>query len=232
MSLALVLASVVMAQAGSAVETEPLGLRVAFGFGPYAPSVDREFSSDVTPYRDLFDDSTGWLFRPELSWVYPLSFGELTLSGSVGWFSDSAYAFIEGTEERSGGQTTIKLIPLTATAGLRLYGLEKLLKVPVHPYVELGPTYTFWTIRDGEGDVAEVGTVRGSGGSFGLVGTLGLALALERLDPRAARTMRESFGVHGTDLFFEWSYARTLPIAEGTLRVGDSNWQVGLQFAF
>jgi len=232
MSLTVALATLLMTQAGPVVETEPLGLRVAFGFGPYAPSVDREFSSGATPYADLFGDSTGFLFRPELTWVHRLSFGELTVSGSVGWFKDSAYAFVDGTEQRSGGTTTIKLVPLTATAGLRLYGLEKLLKVPVHPYMELGPTYTFWTIRQGDGDVAEVDGVRASGGSFGLVGTLGLALALERLDPRAARTLRESFGVHGTDLFFEWSYARTLPIADGTLRVGDSNWQVGLQFTF
>lgn len=232
MNLSMLFAALMATQASKVPEAEPLGLRVAFGFGPYAPSVDREFSGRATPYADVFGDSTGWLFRPELSWVKTLSFGELTVSGSVGWFKDSAYALVEGTDERSGGETSIKLIPMTALVGLRLYGLEQWLRVPLHPYFELGLSYTLWTIRKGDGEVAEVDGVRASGGSLGVVGTAGLALALERLDPRSARVMRESFGVHGTDLFFEWSYGRTLPLFEGALRVGDSNWQVGLQFTF
>jgi hypothetical protein len=232
MSLAVLLTALLATQVATEAPTEPLGLRVGFSFGPYAPDVDREFKGAATPYGDLFGDSTGWLLRPKVGWVRPLPFGELTLTGALGWFKDSANAFVQDSEERSGGTTTIRLIPLSAQVGLRVYVLEAWLGLPVHPYLEVGPSYTFWRITRGDGAVATVDGARASGGALGLSGAAGLALALERLDPRGARVLRESYGVHGADLFFEWDYGRTLPIFADSLEVGGSNWQAGLQLTF
>ncbi|MCB9650977.1 MAG: hypothetical protein H6730_30960 [Deltaproteobacteria bacterium] len=232
MSLPVLFVALLASQVSNGPASEPLGLRLGFSFGPFAPDVDREFKGTATPYADLFEDSTGWLLRPKVAWVRPLGFGELTLSGSVGWFKDSAYAFVQDTMQRSGGTTTIRLIPLTAQVGLRVYFLESWLGFPIHPYLEVGPSYTFWRIGKGDGSVAVVGEARANGASLGITGALGLALALDRIDPQSARILRESYGVHGADIFFEWDYGRTLPVFENSLEVGGSNWQAGLQISF
>lgn len=209
----------------------PRGLRIGFGFGRYTPNVDAEFSG-ATPYADIMGGGS-WMLRPKVGWVLPLSFGELSVNGSVGWFDVSGRAFVEGSDARSGGETSLRLIPVTGTVGLRTTLLEDRMRLPLHPYLELGGSYTFWRISKGDGSTASVGSAEGSGGAAGLVAVLGLALALERFDEQGRRSLRRNFGVHGTDLFIEWRYDRTLDVLGGSpLRVGDSTWQAGLQLLF
>lgn len=210
-------------------EPAPRGLRVGLSVGRYTPNVDAELSG-ATPYEDVFGGG-GWMVRPKVAWVIPEPYGELSLGLSVGWFSDGANAFVEGSDARSGGETGIRLIPVTGTVGLRTDWLAERLELPVEPYLELGLSYTFWRIRRGDGSVARWGDARGEGGSPGVVGVLGVALALEAFDEVSRRSLRNNFGVHGTDLFFEWRYDRTLD-AGSRLRVGDSTWQAGLQISF
>lgn len=213
-----------------AAETGPRGLRVSFGFGTYTPSVDAELG-DATPYEDVFGGS-GWMIRPEVGWVAPLTFGQFSLSLSVGYFKKTAKSFKEGSDTRSGGDTSLQLVPVTGLAGLRVNWIEDWTGLPLHPYLELGLSYTFWEVEQGEGRTARTDDATGSGGSPGVVGNLGVALALDQIDAHARRSLRENFGIHGTDLYLEWVYDRTLPLGEERLSVGASTWQLGLQFLF
>ena len=216
----------------------PQWFAAEFKLGPYKPSIDSEFSGDG-PYARIFDGG-GLMLRWEFDVQVWHGFGSLGIGVVGGYFRRSAQAFIDdgggGTSsgtERSGGETSIMLVPISVLAVYRFDVLANRWHIPVVPFVKFGVNYTLWWIFNGSGDVASVDGDKARGGSWGLAFNAGLELQLDFLEPGAAKTLDAEVGINHTYLFFEFAYTGADGFgAAGKLDVGDATWQAGLAFEF
>lgn len=210
-------------------------------FGPYYPNVDKEFegASGEGPHRRYFGQKRRLMSQLEVDYQILHLFGSLGLGASVGYFKENAKAFVNTaagvTDQRSGDNTSLTLVP---TALLLVYRFDVpalRLGVPLVPYGKVGLNYTFWWVRNGDGDVAKagVGVGRGRGGTRGWQVAAGLSLLLDVLDPDAARELDGEIGVNHTYLFIEYGrFAASGLGRENVLHVDDSTWLAGLMFEF
>jgi len=210
-------------------------------FGPYRPNIDSEFSdTGVTPHKDVFGDKRHLMMQFELDWQIFQSFGSLSLGAVVGSYSQSAKAFVAdsntgaSTGERSGDDTSLRLIPLAALLVYRFDVLAVHFRaIPLAPYGKIGLNYTFWRITDGNGNIPSHLGGRGSGGTLGWQAAAGVALMLDFLDPIAVRSLDVETGVNHTYVFFEWNHVEANGLGmSNKLHVGDSRWVLGLMFEF
>ncbi len=204
-------------------------LQLGVEVGPYRPAIDSEFSGSETPFEDVFGDRQAILVRFRGAWLFDQPFGKIGASLSGGWASKTAKALAEGGG-RSGGDTGIRLYPVSALLHLRGDALADLIPVPIVPFGAVGLNYTFWRITRGDGATARIDGHRGSGGSPGWEALLGVALLLDRIDPRSAKTMLDTFGIAGAELTFQGLYVQSL--GRDRLRVGDLTWCGGLAVSF
>ncbi len=209
-------------------------------FGAYRPDIDSEFSgTGVTPYKDVYGGGRHLMSQFELDWQFFQAFGSLSLAGVVGYYSQTAKAYIAdsdtgaSTGERSGDDTNLRLIP---TAALLVYRFDVMALhwgIPLVPYAKAGLNYTFWRITDGNGNIPHYLDGRGSGGTLGWQAAAGISLMLDFIDPMAARSLDMETGVNHTHLFFEWNKVEANGLGQSKkLHVGDSSWVVGLMFEF
>jgi hypothetical protein len=204
------------------------GLQIGVELGPYRPAIDTEFARD-TPFEDVFGDKLAIMTRFRAGWLFEQPYGKIGASVSGGWAQDSARALTEDGG-RSGGRTSYRLYPVSAMLHLRGDALAELIPVPLVPFGSAGINYTFWRITRGNGSTARDGDDRASGGSPNFEATLGVALLLDRIDPRSAQIMKENFGIAGAELSFFGLYVHTL--GKDRLRVGDLTWCAGLAVSF
>lgn len=186
-------------------QTSALELR----FGLYNPSIDSEFSGDVSPMKDVFGDDGAWLFGAEYDVQLWQGFG------SVGLFASAAWGYLEGkgiapdgTDTSDG--TTLSLVPLVAGGVYRFDVLAKRYKIPFVLSAKLGLDYTLWWIRDGLEEITEYsdgngGTTPGYGGTFGLHWAVGLHLLLDFFEPHTAKVFDNEMGVNNSYLFAEYT---------------------------
>jgi hypothetical protein len=217
----------------------PKSFALELRFGPFRPDVDSEFPSGVTPYKDTFGGKRHVMSQLELDWQLFQSFGSLAVGASVGYYSRSAKALVVDpttgapTDQRSGDNTSLRLIPF---AGLLVYRFDVLALqwgVPLVPYVKLGLNYTLWRITDGNSSVPSYLGGRGSGGTWGWQTAAGMALMLDFIDSSAARNLDMEIGVNHTYFFFEWNKVAANGLGQSDkLHVGDSRWVLGMMFEF
>jgi hypothetical protein len=161
---------------------------------------------------------------------------------SAGYFREKAAAKIEnGLDNKftmpSGDKTQLSLFPTAIMLVYRADQLWNRLRIPLVPYAKLGLNYTFWSIYNGNDQVARGETQgltgRGRGGTRGWQAAAGLSLALDFIDPGSARELDSETGVNSTYIFAEWArYAVSGLGQSGRLNVGDSSWVAGLMFEF
>lgn len=209
---------------------------VGVKLGPYQPDVDSAPElRGATPYADLFGDDSGIYVVPQVRLLRDYGFFGLGASVAVGYMQQSAKAFVDDGDDEtpssgakeSGGETSIRVIPVMALGVVRFRGVAEWLDLPLVPYVEAGVAYAFWRVGKGDGSAAA------SGGSMGWALNAGLALRLDSFEPFASKALRDQFGVLGTELTFEWSHLSTDGFGrDGTFRVGDSTWTAGLAIGF
>jgi hypothetical protein len=125
----------------------------------------------------------------------------------------------------------------------RLTALDDQLRVPIVPYAKLGAAYYVWWVRAPSGDIAEAPTEEcttpatcdgdsAAGASIGVVGTLGIAIRAERVDPESALSMQNA-GIAHAGFYAELSYAKVDGFgSEKKLSVGDFTWLAGINFEF
>jgi len=215
----------------------PQHFAVEFKLGPYAPRIDSEFDG-ATPFADLFDSGTGVMFRGELDWQIWRGFGSVGVGASLGYYTKSAAPFVDdgGTgqpasgDERVAGETSIALLPISLLAVYRFDPAADRWHIPLVPYVKLGLNYTLWWIRKGDGDVASYEDSDAKGGTLGWQINLGVALRLDVLEPRAAKTLDADVGVNHSYIFFEMLHVDGF--SSEALQVGDTTWMAGLSFEF
>jgi len=211
-------------------------------FGLYTPAVDAEFSGNGAPQPQsfIFGKKKRPMWQMEFDWEFMQAFGTLAVGGVIGYYKENAYACKQvelvatGICERSGDNTSLRLIPLAALLVYRMDQAAQEWKIPLVPYGKIGLNYTIWTVNDGDGNVPTyAGGGRGQGGTMGWQATVGLSLMLDFLDPGAARGFDADAGVNHSYAFFELTHIDASGLGQGNrLHVGDNTWFTGLMFEF
>ena len=204
-------------------------------FGPYVPNIDGEFDGARTPYKDFFGGGAKLITQTEFDYEILHRFGTVAVGLGLGYFSASAKSPLgNGTGLLSIDESTLKIIPLSASAIYRFdYFLEQR-RFPLVPYGKIGLDWAYWQITDGNDEIASDGQGgKGRGGTWGWHAAIGISFALDFIDPEAARDFDADLGVNHTSLIFQLTHADISGLGmDNRLHVGDTNWSLGLMFQF
>jgi hypothetical protein len=220
---------------------------VGVKIGPYTPGIDAQYQDQTgtgfTPFEDAFLGGM-WLPVLEVDYFILSHIGQLGIGVSGGFTGDGARPWKTGTvlgedkrEREPAEDMKFRMVPLTLTAVYRATQLDELYGVPLIPYARAGLAYYIWWMRSPNGEFAQIGdcestTCKGRGGSFGLVGSVGLALRAENIDKSAALSMRES-GIEHAGFYVEGSLGWVDGFGnEKRMALGDLTWFGGFNFEF
>ena len=213
-------------------------------FALYTPAIDSEFSGATKPQSFIFGSQKRPMWQIEFDWEILQVFGTLSLGGVVGYYKENSTACYlsslaqpapgsAGTCERSGDNTSLRLIPLAALVVYRFDVLADRWKIPLVPYGKAGLNYTFWNVTDGNGNTPTAGGGKGAGGTAGWQSAVGISLQLDWMDPSAARGFDADAGVNHSYAFFELDTIQSSGLGgSNKLHVGDNTWFAGLMFEF
>jgi len=217
----------------------PRNMAFEFRVGPYLPDVDSGLANGATPHRNTFGSSSRAIYQLEVDYDLWQGFGNVGVGLGLGYFHESAKAFVAdssglSTGTRSADDTALRLIPISLLAIYRFDALAMRWHVPFVPYAKLGLNYTLWRITDGNGDVATLTQGdRGSGGTLGWQATAGLALQLDGVDPMAMRELDGETGLNHVYVFWDYSHIDASGLGMShRLHVGDNTWSAGLLVEF
>lgn len=207
-------------------------------FGPYSPDVDATLGSTDCgggPYAATFGSDGRFYFETEFDWqIFRFYVGSFGLGAAVGLFNATARSFVQGTNcQRSADETSLWALPLSLLLSLRFDYLANTFGVPLVPFFKFGVTYALWWGTDANGITRAEDGSQGYGGTAGLRLGGGLMLQLDWMEPRAARTFDNEYGVNHSYLFFEWYWAWLDGFGdERRMNLGDSTWVAGLALEF
>jgi len=234
----------VMAQTTSTEEEIESPQRFAFElrFGSYYPDVDEGLADTrcgAGPYESIFGRRGDLYTEAEFDYQFlDIFVGTLAVGGAIGVFHAQDSALAQGTSvcEASNDETNLWILPVSLLAVLRFDIFAERWSVPLVPYFKVGLTYAFWWSSDEEGISTIEGTngeERGFGGSLGLRLGGGIMLRLDWIEPRAARSMDNEYGINHSYIFFEYYWAWIDGFGqEGRMNVGDATWALGLALEF
>jgi hypothetical protein len=205
--------------------TSERGWNVELRFGPYRPNVDSEFADrgqSARPYEEIFSNSRHLMTQLEIDHHLSHRGGTWAAGVGVGYFKVSAAALTENLLARSGDQTGLRLIPLSAVLVYRADTLRERWGSPVVPYAKVGLDCTLWQISD-------TSQANLDGRTFGWHAAGGVTVDLAPLDREAAGEMDRESGVNQAALFFEVARYALDGFGSGSaLHVGDTTWFAGL----
>ena len=212
----------------------PQRFAVEVRFGPYLPDVDGEFDGARHPYRDFFGTSQKLLSQIEVDYELWHRFGTIGVGAGFGYWSVSA-----PSPAASGGQltddlSTLTVLPVSLSAVYRFDIFLERNRFPLVPYGKLGLDWAYWSITDGNDQIAMDGFGgKGRGGTLGWHGAVGLQLVLDFFDWEAARGFDADMGVNHTSIVFQFTHADISGLGRSNrLHLGDTNWSLGIMFQF
>ena len=217
-------ASTVLAQDGYEGDTKqdfssPERFAVELRAGTYQPDVGND------SFDNVFDDSGPMLALEFDVFAFRIPYvGLIGLGTSIGWadYSDSAST---SSGASTGEETSLSLIPLSGMAVLRIDVLARELGVPFLFTGKIGGDFVFWSTGTGDRDDA-------SDVSVGLRWAAQVALELDFLDRRSARSLDEEWGINHTFVFFELYGSTAGEHSDSAMPVGDVTWAAGLGLIF
>jgi hypothetical protein len=199
-------------------------------FGAYYPQIDEEFGGAATPYAEVFNTNPQFYFGLEVDWL-PLRIPYVGVIGpGVGWGYTwaSAKAKISGTDRESAQETSLWIMPMHASAVLRVDALRRELGIPIVPYGKLGFGWGLWSASTGD-ETATVDETVGRGTTLGTHMALGGMLSLGWLDPGSSGSLNDTTGIQNLYLFGEWMNASLDGLgSRPQMHVGSSSWVIGL----
>jgi hypothetical protein len=201
------------------------GWNVELRFGPYRPNVDSEFADrgqSARPYEEVFSNGRHLMTQLEIDHHLSHRGGTWAAGVGIGYFNVTAAALTENLQGRSGDQTGLRLIPLSAVMVYRADTLRERWGSAFVPYAKVGLDCTLWRISDtSQADL--------NGRTFGWHAAAGLTVDLAPLDRDAAAEMDRESGVNQAALFFEVARYALDGFGSGSaLHVGDTTWFAGL----
>jgi hypothetical protein len=219
-----------------------VGIRV----GPYVPDIDKQFSGSPGPYEEMFG---GYRILPmlDVDRILWSRMGQVGVGLSIGFMQKTARTFALGMADpgeerpRAADENKFRLIPMALTGTYRFTWFDDNYGVPVVPYVRGGLAYYLWWVSV-NGSLAEVcrdaeamppcDRTKALGASFGLTGSIGLAIRAERIDGPTAMSMQQS-GIQHAGIYAELSLAKVDGFgSDSKLSVGDATWFAGVNFEF
>ncbi|MDP6943964.1 MAG: MXAN_2562 family outer membrane beta-barrel protein, partial [Myxococcota bacterium] len=153
----------------------------------------------------------------------------------LGW-SDGMALSEDGTA--SSDETSLYLLPLTASVTYRFDWLAQKWNIPIVPYGKVGFTYTIWWVTTGSGEISNTydleGTGRaGYGGTFGFHVAGGFQILLDWAAPTMAAEFDNEVGVNNSYLFFEYGFHSVNDFGSSTsFDLGDDTFSAGMMFEF
>ena len=220
---------------GVAAES-PRSMMFEFHLGPYTPQVDRAFEKSA-PYNDIFGDEAMMMFGAHMDYQFFQRFGSIALGGGarIGWVEGLA---LNEDESKSSDQTSLHVLPLTATLTYRFDWMSQNWNLPIVPYGKVGLTYTVWWVTNGNDEIAntydkdDVGR-EGHGGTFGFHAGGGVQILLDWFGEGMAAEFDTEAGVNNSFLFFEYAYHSVNDFGSKTsIDLGDETFSAGLMFEF
>ena len=226
----------------------------------YDPKVDSEQSlaspadggPSRTPYHDIFGTRTPLRVQVEAAWevVHPRWAGSLLVGVTAGFwqnigkgryvetFTDSS-GVVHNAGSRSDDTALLDIWPLGLTATWRFDALaDRYRWLPLIPYAQVGLSAALWASYTGAGNVSS-GSARatakgkGSGWTTGYTTALGVALALDAIDPQLSNEAFVDLGLQRTSFFAEYGWTRLDSFGSGSaLILSDRQWRFGLSMEF
>jgi len=194
-------------------------------FAPYRPNVDDEFADrglPARPFAEIFGTSRRLMTQLEIDRHLLHRGGTWALGVSAGYYRATAASLSADLQTRTGDETSLRLIPLSAGLVYRADVLRDRVGSPVVPYAKVGLDCTLWRMTDTAGSDS-------SGRTFGWHAAAGLSLDLSFIDQEASRSMDREAGVNQTALFFEVvRYDLAGFGSDSALHVGDTTWFAGV----
>ena len=211
-ALALAMALPAAAQSPVAVAKEsPRWGSFLISLSPFSPDIDSEFTNSLAPpYVTTFGTNRPLMIQGIFSksvWITEV--GALDVGFGAGWWQvwgQGQYTDASGVVQR-GGSTSLMIIPLQIAVTYRFDWFYDRFEIPLAPYLRGAIVDYIWS-TSGQGGTSTwnsaTGTsYRGSGSTFGMSGTLGLALVLDAFDTGLSRQMDYDVGINRSMLFFD-----------------------------
>jgi hypothetical protein len=197
------------------------------GAGPYVPNIDKEFDG-ATPYRDIFGNSPGPMFRLQFAKTVYDRAGSVEVGLRTGFWrkTGNARSAIDGSP--TGDQTTFNIIPTSLTLTYRADQLFDRFSIPLVPYASVAFERYNWFVTKGN-----KWTKRGATNGFS--GTLGVALMLDIIDRGAARDLQRETGIQHTALYFDVTKSKVDDFGSSKswdLSAKNLFWSAGLLLVF
>lgn len=211
----------------------PQNFALEIRLAPYRPQIDEAPGLTGAPYAKNFGTSPRIFFGVELDWQTFRIPGVGTIGPGVGvGHVGMSRTVTTVTGRTSGDETNLSIWDFWGVAVLRADFLFRGLGLPIVPYGKAGLGVGLWRASNSSGTSSE-GNVSGKGTSWGTDLAVGVAFALDALDPGASRNMDNATGINATYLFAEAYWLNLNGIAQpNALWVGTSTWSAGLAFEF
>jgi uncharacterized protein (TIGR03382 family) len=203
-----------------------------------------------TPYHDIFGTRIPLRVQGEVSWVVLQRpwLGTLLAGGTVGFWQNigrgrysTLFTDSNGVQHNPGDVSDdtalLDIWPLGAVATYRLDQLaDRYRWFPLVPYAQAGLTAALWASYNGAGKISNGTTDKpghGSGWTYGYTAALGVAVALDVIDPMLSNEAYVDLGLQRTSLFAEYGWTKLDDFSGGrALILSDRQWRFGLSLEF
>ena len=242
-----ILGLALLAPAAHAADRPPRWLLVGLKIDRYDPKVDSDPAFDGVaaqdkPYYAIFHGRAPLRWQLEVDWEIAHPLGSFLLGATAGYwqnFGKGLLAEVDPTTHTrlpSSDTALLDVIPLGVIATYRFDWLaDRWTRFPLIPYAQIGYQRALWISFSGTGNVSRdnVHGGRGSGWTSGYTTALGIALALDALDPHVAREAFIDVGIQRTSLFAEYGWTRLDGFKSGNVLIlTDRAWRFGLSVEF
>lgn len=208
--------------------------------GPYWPQIDEGFAAPG-PYERVFDNDAQFYFGLEADWLpFRIPYvGKIGAGFGWGITPASGFAIDPATGEETDVENSITIMPMHASLVLRGDEILRRTPVPIAPYGKLGFGFATWSTSTSAGTSR---VCRANGGpddctegedtTLGLHSALGVAIALDWIEPQRAKNLNH-MGVGHLYVFGEWMNAMLDGLgSRPQLHVGTSTFVGGVALDF
>lgn len=226
------------ARAQSQYDAPPRRLLLGFKLDRYDPKIDSEKDlNGATPYLDVFGTRKPLRFQIEGDWEIAHPFGSFLLGLTAGYWQNIGKGIQHDTGAPASDTALLDVLPFGLVATYRLdYFTDHVRWFPLVPYAQAGLSAALWSSFSGTGKVSRRpgdGNGRGSAWTYGYTTALGVALALDALDPSLSREAYNDTYIQRTSIFAEYGWTRLDDFRhKHPLILSDRGWRFGLSLEF